>query len=564
MYLESSMGVPRLFPFIITNFPKQVKHFRRGSYRSNVNYLYLDSNGLLHTSAQKVFNYGQHKRRLDTRYSNLSFDEKILEVYRDYFRRIVELTKIIVPQKVLYIAIDGCAPLAKQNQQRQRRFVSSKDVGEFDSSCITPGTKFMHNLSRFLNYSIRNEMMKNPQWVNIQVYFSPPTVAGEGEHKLMDFIRGLPDTVLKNETHCMFGPDGDLIMLTLATHIPKIILFREDQYNPTYYHILYMGSIRNNLGKLFKHKNNRLVNDMVDDFIFLGFFVGNDFLPKIQMFHKLEEGMDFMIETYSTSTIQGRENLIVRDGVLEMEGIKSFISRLAFPEQKYLLQQRLVQPPGEKFVNRTLLRHIKSDILDFDSYRKEYYLKSCISNEEGIRKQCLDYLKSLFWVYHYYISGLSSWKWAYEWHYAPLMTDLQTVSLSLSKKEEEWIRNFILQQPSRPFEQLLSVLSPVSRKLLPPKYRGLMTSPSSKLVQADYYPLDFKIDYEGKVEDYQGIPLLQFVNYDLVHDCYSKIKDDSSRNMMGEVYIFTKGKFTRPYKSEFGSIPNCSISKKIC
>ncbi len=76
----------------------------------------------------------------------LTEDEMMMAV----FSYLEFLFDTVSPKKLLFIAIDGVAPRAKMNQQRQRRFRNAKSStaaeplnkakeSPFDSNCITPG-----------------------------------------------------------------------------------------------------------------------------------------------------------------------------------------------------------------------------------------------------------------------------------------------------------------------------------------------------------------------------------------------------------------------------------------
>lgn len=110
------------------------------------------------------------------------------------------------------------------------------------------------------------------------------------------------------------------------------------------------------------------------------------------------------------------------------------------------------------------------------------------TSHENIRQLVQNYAQGLKWVAAYYYEGCRSWKWYFAYRYAPLASDLvdiESLDLTLS-----------LGYPFRPMEQLLGVLPPASGKFLPPAYRALMDPRTSSV--ADFYPLDFSIDMNGK------------------------------------------------------------------
>ena len=78
------------------------------------------------------------------------------------------------------------------SQQRQRRFRSAKESDgdcPFDSNCITPGTEFLDNLTKYLDWYIKVQVSSNPDWFNLEVVLSNEKVPGEGEHKIVRYLR---------------------------------------------------------------------------------------------------------------------------------------------------------------------------------------------------------------------------------------------------------------------------------------------------------------------------------------------------------------------------------------
>lgn len=138
--------------------------------------MYLDMNGIIHNCSHPDD-------------SNVHFRITEEQIFRDIFRYIDTLFRLIRPQKLFFMAVDGVAPRAKMNQQRGRRFRSAKEAidlvekakqkGEtlptesrFDSNCITPGTAFMARLQDALKHFVKVQLSTDPAWQHCRIILS--------------------------------------------------------------------------------------------------------------------------------------------------------------------------------------------------------------------------------------------------------------------------------------------------------------------------------------------------------------------------------------------------------
>ncbi|CAA7259008.1 unnamed protein product [Cyclocybe aegerita] len=196
--------------------------------------LYLDFNGIIHNCS--------HPNDEDAHF-RLS-EERI---FTSIFAYVDHLFGKIKPKKLFFMAVDGVAPRAKMNQRRSRRFRTAKEAREirekaeakgeklpeekaFDSNCIAPGTPFMARLSEQLRYFINEKTMEDSNWRDIEVVLSGHEVPGEGEHKIVEFLRlsrAQPD-YNPNVRRRLYGLDADLIMLGLLNPDPRFCPLREE------------------------------------------------------------------------------------------------------------------------------------------------------------------------------------------------------------------------------------------------------------------------------------------------------------------------------------------------
>ncbi|KAI3654748.1 hypothetical protein MP228_000128 [Amoeboaphelidium protococcarum] len=352
------MGVPKFFRWLSERYPMCSQLVEQNKIPEFDN-LYLDMNGIIHNCS--------HGNNDDVHY-RIS-EEEIMKAVFSYIEHIFEKIR---PQKLFFMALDGVAPRAKINQQRSRRFRTAQDAaiaikkaiakGEvlpeqeaFDSNCITPGTAFMDKLSDQLRYFVHKKMNADPQWRRCNIVLSSSDVPGEGEHKIMEYIRlarSQPDYD-PNTRHVIYGLDADLIMLGLVTHDPHFCLLREEVVfggqsrqkknivsNPSSqnFYLLHLSLLREYLDLEFSSLKNKLpfeysIEKIIDDFVLMALFVGNDFIPHLPNMHINHGALKFMFNLYKIvlPTLDGYLN---EDGKINLKNLEVLLTQLAYKERE--------------------------------------------------------------------------------------------------------------------------------------------------------------------------------------------------------------------------------------
>lgn len=527
--------------------------------------LALDLNGLFHPVAQKVYQYGNyapHTRFLITKPPR---PKSLVHLFRAITDKIEYCRQVCRPRKRLILCVDGVAGLGKMNQQRQRRFRTAKSMETsdqtFNSNAFTPGTKLMDHLTKYIDWYLRMMITYHPEWKDLEIVFSNEKVPGEGEHKIMQYIKKYGNTT---ESYCIYGLDADLVMLGMVLPTDKVVIAREADENIVQF--VDVCSFRKEVLDVMRWSSGSTLEptpsfherDAIHDFILLCFLVGNDFLPTIPSLTIIDGGINLMISVYQDI---GRKNghltKVGRDRSIELniKTLAEFLKVLG-DKEKELTEKKYQNVP--KFVPDPLVvRNLNEQKeLDMDAYKKDYYDKNLKGTD--VKEAVSAYLDGMHWVLNYYVRTIPDWMWYYPHLYAPFLSDFNSVMSNEYKRP-----HFEQRMNVPPFLQLMAVLPSSSSELVPDELSSLMTDKSSPL--APYYPTDFDVDMSGKKQDWEGIVLLPPIPIQTFTEHYKKHvrtipPNILKRNINGKSFIYKYDtQIDKPFLSFYGNIDKCNV-----
>jgi len=504
------MGIPSYFKNIISDYNNIL--IQEDLFNININNLFFDLNCLIHPACHGLT------------------DEQ--EMFDNIYNNMIKIINISNPSDLIYIAIDGVCPRSKIQQQRYRRFKSANEHKIWDTNAISPGTNFMNNLNTFL----KNKFKDYP----IKIVFNDSSIPGEGEHKIMQYLKNNNN----KDINIVHGLDADLIMLSMIRDNNIYLLRERTEYNiegfDSEYVFLDINNLKKYLIKDIKKSFIRLSNrSIINDYIFLCFFIGNDFIQNSPSINIRYKGLDFLLEIYNRLHEEyAGIYYLINDNKLDLNNFKIFINKLCIKENEKLQTILFIRDKQEnkfktthkdiynKYINNTL-DNIDNDRLDefynhlpiidrrdeikifknLDEYwHRRYYMFQIYNHhnynpsyddilEIEVNNICKNYLESIVWTTNYYFEDCLSWKWYYEHHFAPTMKDLNKYLLNITDLN-------IINEDKKPLkscEQLRLILPEKSLNLLPKNI---------KYMPDYYYPETFKTNYIMKRYNWEGHPIL--------------------------------------------------------
>jgi len=553
---------------------------------NSMDWFLIDANCLIHPVCFKTV--AENPDLTD----NEKLESKMIKNVLEYLNKLIDY---VDPKKGVYLAIDGVAPVAKIKQQRSRRFKSvadkilwdkiktkhSKPLSNYwNNNAVTPGTVFMVKLHQSLLAWAKQSQRK--------IIYSSCFTPAEGEHKLLQFIRKNQkdqDSKLNDMSYVVYGLDADLIFLALSTESNKIYLLREaNEINKNeskevlnYVSIKIMKkSIVNTIKSYLLECADGLLNvdkmdvdstkknenlygfdnldesRIVNDFIFMCYLLGNDFLPHIPSLDIHQDGIENLIIEYSETLNEliienNKIDYLLKDknalqgnslNKVNTDFLSRFINKLASKEEGILREnfakgkRRMTCDGGEYEKEMFRIENLQFKINDpiqlgsdtQDEWRLRYY-----NHYWGVQKDDLEdfsqtlvkhYLIGIKWVTQYYFDDCPSWEWYFPFDHPPFISDIAKYidKININKMK------FELGKPIKPFMQLLAVLPPQSNYLLPVSLRKLVLNHKSSL--AFMYPQEFEQDFINKKKYWMAIPKLPPLDIELIKYYYFKYKDE--------------------------------------
>ena len=217
--------------------------------------------------------------------------------------------------------------------------------------------------------------------------------------------------------------------------------------------------------------------NLILDYIFMCFLLGNDFLEHIPSLMIKENGVNILMRCY-VKVKRNTDGYLVQNDNINLPMLKNLFYELSILERGFFDKVYSVyQRPGQQYRdpickleelnnNDAGIFFYTNDIICFnkEGYKKRYYTyyNTVHNNNNGIDDLCRNYITGLYWTLGYYTGHAhNNWSWYYPYHCTPFVSDLYdylrnfTITFTLERSN-----TFTLERSNAltPLEQLFMVL----------------------------------------------------------------------------------------------------------
>ena len=579
------MGVPGLFRIIIEKHKNS--YMRSSNLETEIDNFFIDFNAMIYNA------YSLFDKELNNNLKLWEIENIIIEEVIRYTKYLI--TEIVKPKKLVYISIDGSAPLSKMIQQRSRRYKSVLEEGyqkylkkkynlktksnKFDKCSISPGSEFMYRLSEKLKINIKNKNIF--QGLNLKkIILSDSTVPGEGEHKFIPYLKKISDT----EKHVIFSPDADMIILSILSNQNNIYILKQysdfqdiikfDQDDPPDFIYLDINFCKEKfLESLVNEYKDNLENskNILQDWVFLTILSGNDFVIPLPFLKINKNNIKLMpqLTKYYKIIKQELGEFLISNNKINITFLKQLINYIASIEHGYykkiLKNIHRVRKEGNKKaeekeenmdeyqidLNRFYHREFFDDKNPFyNTYNKEfdkinyfqenweeqYYCYYFGENNEKLKQKiCEEYFKILQWNLEYYLNNIPPcWNFYYKYRMPPLFKDFYNYIIN----NDNLYFVFEKDKPIDPLKQLMLILPQKSSNIMPKVLRDQLNKNEFNFYQ-DKFSLEVLSGHKYIYSD----PILPDFKHEIVKEIYDKninkiSKKESLRNKINHPFIF--------------------------
>jgi 5'-3' exonuclease len=582
------MGVPAFFASLIKN--SLVSILRKSEEVGIIDCLYFDLNCLIHPQCFKILDKNVKITNFDI------LEGKMIDYVIEYINHVIRFVSPKKYVYFSVDGTAPLAKISQQRKRRfdssnnyKIEIMKKYNIqhSSWSNVVITPGTEFMERLHLKLieYYSNKNNLDDYP---NLEILYSSYHIPGEGEHKILQDMK-MRYANNKELNIAIYGLDADLLFLSMASNIKNIFLVREDstygqKTNEIDKNNLYifesltyvdMDSTINEINKMIRKEIDMCITEnsslkvnydcesFIDDYILFCFLLGNDFLPHFYSLDIKRGGMEIAVKSYVKAFIRNKGLKIIErnkntgDIKINTKVFIDYISIIAHGENDFFKYKLHKNINNERMRKRCYEKEewkkeiwkienlidikepdeMKLGIDDETTWNYNYY--KVIGAEGKLQKSlkkdmCMNYIEGIMWVFNYYFKECSDYTWQYNFHYSPLMKDLNEFLHDIPNFDMNKI--IFEKKKSIPiFVQLLAVLPTTFNKYLPSSYKFLTEDFDSPII--DLFPTKYKIDFTYQTQRFKCPQLIPFVDISRLLLSTDKLKLTNEEKIRSKQYV---------------------------